>query len=110
MQDLQHFRVLEDCINRHWSPDSEIFTGADSLLSAQERGWKILTYAKRLYQSSSTRRTTVYVFTMERDGEYIKMAVVLNPYIKNLIKMFEENAPQSQHKIYVSSSDHQPTQ
>lgn len=73
---------------RHWSPRSEKYTGADSLLTAQREGWRIVGLAYRQAISlSGGRQTTIYHFKLIRDEETRLMPVTANPFVMRLIKL-----------------------
>ena len=72
---------------RHFSPVSQPYTGADSLIYAERRGWHILrlVYEQRIPLGES-RSTLIYYFKLKRDNETMIMAVTHNPYVDRVIR------------------------
>lgn len=83
-------RPLSDpCKNRHWSASSETFTGADSLITAVKRDYIIIACEPQSH-ACKTQTVTVYVFTLEKDGEKLTMPVIANPYADQIAQRFKE--------------------
>lgn len=87
--------------DRHWCPQSEkTYTGADSLLTAQRNGWRLLGIAYRqdiLLRGS--RYTTLYYFKLFKDGKRVIMPVLSNPFVARMVKQQRirvESLPQQQ--------------
>jgi hypothetical protein len=72
---------------RHWSPQSERFSPAETLLSAIDNGWGVHGMVFRQeYWHSPARRVVVYHFKLERDGQLQNMVVVENPFVTRLLR------------------------
>lgn len=75
---------------RYWSSRSETYTGVDSLLTALDEGWAITGPIVRedvLFMGA--RRSMVYTFTLERDGQRESMPVITNPILTRLIRRYQ---------------------
>jgi len=73
--------------HRHWCPRSEAYTGADSLLSAQRQGWRLLGLAyQEKVMLGAGRYTNLYHFKLAREGEVVLMPVINNPFVQRLLK------------------------
>lgn len=84
---MEKMELFELCINRHWCPKSETFTGADSLLTALDNGWTIHPdVLLRTYRLRSSCLTSVYSFYLQQGTSVALMNVVANPYVEQLIK------------------------
>lgn len=72
---------------RHWCPHSEVYTGADSLLTAQRNGWRLagLVYKQQVIFSNG-RQTTLYHFELVRGSETVIMPIVRNPFVERMIQ------------------------
>ncbi len=74
---------------RHWSSHSEKYTGADSLISALDDGWKLY---HRVYRQeiilSGGRYTHIYFFELYKDQSIATMAVMDTPIIVRLVKKY----------------------
>jgi hypothetical protein len=75
-------------INRHWCSESEKwYTGADSLLTAQRRGWTMTgTIYYEQVRLTLSRRTTIYHVMLMRNGNQKMMPVVCNPFMQRLVE------------------------
>lgn len=75
---------------RHWSSHSEKYTGADSLLSALDQGWKLY---RRVYRQEfilrGGRYTQVFFFELYKDDAIATMAVVDTPIVLRLIARYQ---------------------
>lgn len=73
--------------NRHFSPDSEYYTGADSLLTAQRYGWRLvnIAYEEHVLMRGG-RYTSLYYFKLIRGAEKMIMPILSNPFV---LKMLE---------------------
>lgn len=75
---------------RHFCPDSEAYTGADSLLTAQREGWQIV--GRMIYREDvllrGSRFCTVYYFRLQRGSKYMTMPIICNPYIQRMIRQY----------------------
>ena len=71
--------------NRHWHPESEKYAGVDCLLSALDEGWIIdgLVFGE-VHRFGGGRQTTVYQFTLTRNGATMVMPVIENPHVAHL--------------------------
>ncbi|MEL6527623.1 MAG: hypothetical protein AAFQ07_18120, partial [Chloroflexota bacterium] len=72
--------------DRHFSPCSEKYTGADSLITAERNGWRTMNivYSKTIRMGGG-RETTLYYFKLVRNGQDMIMPVVRNPYVTSLL-------------------------
>jgi hypothetical protein len=71
---------------RHWSPASEQYTGADSLITALRKGWLIdAPVSQHNFLHSGGRITAVYTFTLRLDTEVRQMAIISTPLIVRLL-------------------------
>lgn len=75
---------------RHWCPQSEKYTGADSLITALRDGWLAsrVIYRQDIMHGGS-RRTSVYFFELRRDDEVRTMPVISTPFIVRFIASFQ---------------------
>lgn len=73
-------------IDRHFDPKSEVYTGADSLITAQRKGWRLINiaYEERVNMRSG-RYTTLYYFKLIRDDDKMIMPIIANPFIDGMI-------------------------
>ena len=90
MNQLENYEIVDKITNRHYCPKSERYTGADSLLTALERGWEIIECVVDSSNHCVTQSVTVYLFTLKRDFEVKGMRVVGNPYIERLVRQSEK--------------------
>lgn len=82
-QGLHEFYTAND---RHWHAGSERYTGADSLLTAQRNGWRLLDLAyEQIIELRGGRSTCVYYFHLIRHSERILMPIVENPFIHRML-------------------------
>lgn len=72
--------------DRHFSPCSESYTGADSLITAERNGWHTMNvvYSKTI-NFGGGRETTLYYFKLIRNGEDMIMPVIRNPFVTKLL-------------------------
>jgi hypothetical protein len=82
------FHVDYPDINRHWSPISEKYAGADSFVTALRNGWRIVgdIYFEKFWHAG-TRLTGVFHITLQRGDETMLMPVLSNPYSRRLMYM-----------------------
>jgi hypothetical protein len=72
---------------RHWSPNSEQYTGADSLITALRNGWLVDSLvSQHNFLHSGGRITAVYTFTLRLDTEVRQMAIISTPLITRLLE------------------------
>jgi hypothetical protein len=72
---------------RHFSPDSEQYTGADSLLSAQRCGWRLVNIAYEEYiLMRGGRYTSLYYFKLARGAEKMIMPILSNPFVLRMLE------------------------
>lgn len=71
---------------RHWSPHSEKYTGADSLITALRKGWALcrLVYREDVFHGGS-RRTAIYYFELRHDDDVVTMPIIGTPFIVRFI-------------------------
>lgn len=78
--------IFTNDTHRHFAPDSETYTGADSLLTAQNEGWCLLNIVyQRQIRLNGGRFTTVYYFKLLRESEMMIMPILANPFIEGLL-------------------------
>lgn len=74
---------------RHWCPGSEPYTGADSLITAIDSGWKV---SGRVFRENillgRSRHTTVYHFRLRRNGKEAVMPVIETPFVIRLLHSY----------------------
>lgn len=72
--------------DRHFSPQSEIYTGADSLITAQRNGWRLVNIAyEELVEMRGGRYTALYYFKLIRNNEKMIMPIVATPFIERML-------------------------
>ncbi|MFN8371941.1 MAG: hypothetical protein U0694_03575 [Anaerolineae bacterium] len=85
--DLANEFHLDKSQYRHWSPNSQPYTGCDALLTALERGWRIagkLVFSE-LFWRGNGRCIRVYHFDLQKGEEKQRMCVVWNPVVEQLV-------------------------
>lgn len=88
----KNFHVQYFDVNRHWSPRSEKFAGADSLITAMNRGWAVSEdVVRHEHWHAGVRCVSVYHFTLRRDDTEITMPIIENPYVTRLLWSSEFN-------------------
>lgn len=72
---------------RHWHPQSEIVTGADSLMTALYNGWSLYSQDVMLQRVPlrSGRTVAVYYFKLLHGDQRRIMPVSANPFVERLI-------------------------
>lgn len=71
--------------DRHFSPTSEIYTGADSLITAQRNGWRLVNIAyEEIIQMRGGRTTSLYYFKLVKDGNKMIIPIVATPFIERM--------------------------
>lgn len=88
-------------IDRHWCPKTESYTGADSLLTAQRNGWKLvgLAYREDIIFGGG-RHTTLYHFELARADETVYMPVISNPFVVRMLQTRQIDVlPRKQEKL-----------
>jgi hypothetical protein len=75
--------------DRHYCPYSESYTGADSLLTAQRNGWRLvgLAYREDILLRGS-RHTAVYYFKLQRGSEQMVMPILSNPFVMRMVRQY----------------------
>jgi len=71
---------------QHWCPRSEKYAGGDALVSLLNAGWQV--QKPILYENAwlnGGRHVTVYYFELEKNNDYVKMPVLANPFVLNII-------------------------
>ena len=72
--------------DRHFSPTSEIYTGADSLITAQRNGWRLVNIAyEEEIQMRGGRTTSLYYFKLIQNDEKMIMPIVATPFIERML-------------------------
>ncbi len=82
---IPHFSACVAVPSRHWSPESESYSGGDSLLGALEEGWVLVKARQITQQTASKRPVTVYIIWLEKGEQLAVMRLVGNPYITRLL-------------------------
>jgi len=83
---ISNFHVEYMDVTQHWSPHSEKFAGADSLLTMLNSGWEMNTVVKRKeHWFAGMRLVYIYYVELVRGDEKMIMPVLHNPYINRLI-------------------------
>ncbi|PJF20866.1 MAG: hypothetical protein CUN56_14025 [Phototrophicales bacterium] len=72
-------------LNRHWCPQSEPYTGCDSLLTAIDRGWK-LAPTVTVHQTATCR---IYVFGLYHQGKIATMKVIETPMLRLILQRYQ---------------------
>jgi hypothetical protein len=77
------FHVEYSAVHRHWHPSSEVYAGADALITALQNGWTLMepVFEEEFFHAG-TRRVTVYHATLVRGEESRIMPVITNPFIR----------------------------
>jgi hypothetical protein len=77
----------DEDVHRHWSPDSEPYAPADVLLQYLKNGWNLekLVAVETVYYAGY-RRSDIYYFTLEHDGQSIEMPILANPAVFRVIE------------------------
>lgn len=78
--------ILDDDHLRHWSPDSEQFTGCDALFALLQQGWQItgVVFCQEFWFSGN-RYTHVYYFRLVRGDELTRMSVLRSPHVERYV-------------------------
>ncbi len=85
-ENISNFHVEYMDVIQHWSPTSEKYAGADSLLTMIYKGWQMKTPVMREQRMfAGMRQVNIYHITLERNGDVMKMPVIHNPYINRMI-------------------------
>lgn len=73
--------------NRHWSAESEIYTGGDALFSFIYAGWQVkeTIFYQQIYFSGG-RQTQVYYFFLKKGEAIVCMPVVSSPNVVNFVR------------------------
>jgi len=72
--------------DRHFSPESEIYTGADSLITAQRNGWRLINIAyEEQIEMRGGRYTALYYFKLINNGQKMIMPIVATPFIERML-------------------------
>ncbi len=84
-KNMQDYHVEYIDVMRHWSPKSEKYSGADSLITALYNGWELgeIIYVEDHWHTGM-RRVPLYHFELSRNGEKHTMVVIDNPYVTRL--------------------------
>ena len=72
--------------DRHFCPKSEIYTGADSLVTAQRNGWRLINivYEDQI-EMRGGRYTSLYYFKLVRHGAKMIMPILATPFIERML-------------------------
>jgi hypothetical protein len=84
-------QLAEDMIYyRHWGSISEAFAGADNLLTALERGWKVESVEESEFRFRSRACTTIYDFRLASAQARMLMRVISNPVAARLASEYSQ--------------------
>ncbi len=73
-------------IYRHWSPQSEKYTGGDALLTALDEGWSVDgVIFRQEFWLAGVRRVSIFHLDLHREDESARMLVMQNPYVTRLV-------------------------
>lgn len=81
-----HHQLELPDVTQHWCPRSQKYAGGDALVSLLNDGWQV--QQPILYEEvwfGGGRQVTVYYFELEKLNETVKMPVIANPFVLNLI-------------------------
>ena len=82
----KNFHVQYPDVNRHWSPRSEDFAGADCLVTAMMRGWELgYRVVHETHMHGGARMVNIYRFQLRKGERQITMPVLENPYVTRLL-------------------------
>ncbi len=82
--------MLEKDEHRHWSAESEPFTGGDALQSALEQGWVMVGHVSyREFDLRESRKVAVFYFRLQRDERTMEMPVIGNPHVLRVIAAYD---------------------
>ncbi len=70
---------------RHWHESSEKYTGGDRLVSLLQAGWTIHLVECQEYPLTGGRIALIYLFNLKIETASIKMSVIANPFVDQLI-------------------------
>lgn len=77
-------------LKRHWCPQSEQFTGCDSLLTMMNRGWRLLKVAAVDHHERGKRRSVrVFTFMLAHNSLVRTMRIVENPTVGRIIERYD---------------------
>jgi len=97
------YKLILDSIDeegRHYCPRSEKYTGVDSLVARIHSGYTLRGQVfRRTIWRGGSRPVHVYYFELQRGNETIKMPVVSNPRVSQIIEQYHleivgETSPQ----------------
>ncbi|MGJ3237483.1 MAG: hypothetical protein ACFE0Q_02140 [Anaerolineae bacterium] len=72
--------------DRHFSPKSERYTGADSLITAQRNGWRLINIAyEEQIEMRGGRHTTLYYFKLTRNNDKMIMPIIATPFVERML-------------------------
>jgi hypothetical protein len=76
---------------RHWDPQSEPYTGGDSLLTALRTGWTIQNnhVIEHKISLSGGRMTTIYYVLLMKATHRRIMPVITNPFVERLLERLD---------------------
>ena len=70
---------------RHWHAASEVYTGADSLVTALQDGWQLRGVFVEKQHKPSHRCVAIYHFDLMRDDTQVTMRVIANPWVDRFV-------------------------
>lgn len=105
MGQASNIRIYEQCIHRHWCSQSEKFTGADSLITAQHRGWEIIGYRIDKVQGQVSQGVLIYTFTLQFQDECMVMSVIANPYVERIVRQLCQMDRVMDYPAHIGSDD-----
>lgn len=80
-----NFHVAYMDVTKHWSHNSELYSGGDALLTALYDGWEMdeeVQYEEKWL--AGMRQILIYHVNMHRNGEVRVMHVLENPYVARM--------------------------
>ncbi len=91
MHDRDVMQAYYTRVDRHFDPQTESYTGTDSLITALRRGWQMVGTARRedVLLGRGVRRTSLYHISLRRDDETMTMPIVSNPYLLRVLVDYE---------------------
>ena len=78
-------------VDRHFDPQSESYTGTDSLITALRRGWEMVGTIRRedVLLGRGVRRTSLYHIDLRRGQQKMTMPIVSNPHLLRILVDYE---------------------
>ena len=74
-----------DVTSQHWNPSSARFAGADTLLTAVDKGWVISECVQIIHWYAGMRSVRIYEFYLENGDEKMMMPVIDTPFVERFV-------------------------